>query len=97
MELISEPGFVEKTVTDLDVCYQNGIRSVTLGPDDIFTVTADGIQVVFAPTATSPKETLTLWRAPMLWFSVRERVVKWPVKPSMPAPAKPGPPDMTGA
>ncbi len=79
MDIISEPGFTTETVTDLDVAFLNGIRSLTLHPEkgDLLDVQRNDVLVV---TFVTPPETVRLFVHQILWYSVRDRIVKTPVK-----------------
>ncbi len=76
MDVISPPEVIEEVVTDLDIAFLNGIRSLTLKSTD--TVKCEEHYMVVE--MGEPKETIWLCRAHILWHSERQRTIRRPVK-----------------
>jgi len=76
MDLISQPEYLEEAVTDIEVAYLNGVWSRTLRAGDSVDEGRDIIRVITA----NPPEDNTLFKAQMLGFTIRQRVIKTLVK-----------------
>lgn len=91
-EIISEPSFREETVIDIDVSYPSGVCQFTLrGPDTYFDG-ADQLKIVMTAKtepAPSPEEDIVLLKSHMEYYSIRKRVIKWPLKKPITAPVDP--------
>jgi hypothetical protein len=75
MDIVS-PLFTEETVTDIDVEFSSGrVKELTLFPADSYVDTPGGIDVNIA----IPREAISLNKAHIAWYSIRERVIRRPI------------------
>ena len=80
MDIVSPPDVIEEIVTDLDVAFLNGIRSLTLRGTDNYSFSEREIVIEMG----EPTEFISMNRAQVLWFSTRSRTIRRPVKKEKP-------------
>ena len=80
MDIVSSPDTIDEIVTDLDVAFPNGIRSLTLRGTDLYQIKEHHISVEMG----EPTEHISMNRAHILWFSTRSRTIRRPVKKEKP-------------
>ena len=76
MDVISPPEVIEEIVTDVDLAFVNGVRSITLRGTDYLEYTKYDIIISMG----EPVETIRVNRANLLWYSTRQRTIRRPVK-----------------
>ena len=76
MDIVSPPDTIDEIVTDLDIAFINGIRSLTLKSTDRYTITEEYIAI----TMGEPPEHISMNRDHVLWLSTRQRTIRRPVK-----------------
>ncbi len=88
--IISEPAFREETVIDIDVSYPSGKCEFTLRGEDRFDDSKPEYATIHltekVSPAPSPAEDIVLFKGQMEYYSIRRRVIKWPVKKPIVAP-----------
>lgn len=86
MDIVSQPEIVEEHVTDLDVVFLNGVRTITLREGD--EINYDRVirgEPAYVIATKNPEETITLFVKHILGYSVRERIMRRPVRPTGPS------------
>jgi hypothetical protein len=91
------PLFREETVTDLDASYPSGMCQFTLHDGDTIVESDDRLVITQQARPGYSGEDIVLYKRRLEWTSTRRRVIKWPIKKPVTAPAEPTPvADATG-